>query len=412
MSVKNTFNILFYINKAKQNKEGVPTLLRITINGANATMYTKRRIEPYLWDSKSSMPSKREVKCTDLILFLETLRNKVFQAYTELSREYDDVTPQLVRDYVQGVNGGTSRTLMEIWDEHNEELKRTIGKECSYTLWQKHNTAKNHFISFLQLHYRVSDVPVRQVRYHMIREYEQFLKGNKGLKHNTTIKFLQFTKKITIRALKSGWLKVDPFADISLSLKETDRPYLTQDELDSILAKTFKNGRLDLVKDLFLFSCYTGLAYADVKKLSRSEIERTSNGMWWIKTRRQKTKERSQIPLLAMAMEIIEKYTVLSKLQSDELVLPVISNQKLNSYLKEIADIVGIEKNLTFHVARHTFATTVTLQNGVPIESVSRMMGHTNIQTTQHYARIVDKKVADDMYLMSQRMNIPLAGTN
>ncbi len=216
-------------------------------------------------------------------------------------------------------------------------------------------------------------------------------------------------KKITIRAIKSGWLKVDPLQDHKLSLKETDRPYLTELELHSIKDKHFKNLRLDQVKDIFLFSCYTGLAYADIKKLSRAEIERTPNGLWWIKTRRQKTKQRSQLPLFATAKEIIDKYTDLSALSAEDTVLPVISNQKLNAYLKEIANIVGIEKNLTFHVARHTFATTVTLQNGISIEAVSRMMGHTNIQSTQHYARIVDKKIADEMMAMSERVNLPLA---
>jgi len=373
------------------------------------SMNLRKRIPVKAWSSKTSMPCGNSVQAQDISLYLETVRHRAFQTFTDLSREYDDVTPELVRDYLQGVKGGSSQTLMEIWNEHNLELKKTIGKQCSYALWQKHNTSKSHFRDFLRIYYRTSDVPIKQVRFHMIREFEQYLKGDKGLSYNTTIKFLQFTKKITIRAIKSGWLKVDPFQDYKLSLKDTDRPYLTQMEIESIVQKRFKNIRLDQVKDIFLFSCYTGLAYADVKKLCRAEIEQTPNGLWWIKTRRQKTKQRSQIPILASAMEIIEKYTNLRELSAKDLILPVISKQKMNAYLIEIADIVGIEKNLTFHVARHTFATTVTLQNGISIESVSRMMGHTNIQSTQHYARIVDKKIADEMMAMSERVNLPLA---
>ena len=384
-------------------------MLRITVDGSLAAMNLRKRIPVKAWSTKTGMPCGNSVEAQDILLYLETVRSRAFQIFTELSREYDEVTPELIRDHLQGVKGGASRSLMEIWEEHNLELKKTIGKECSYTLWQKHNTSKNHFRDFLRIYYRTSDVPIKQVRYHMIREYELYLKGDKGLSYNTTVKFLQFTKKITIRAIKSGWSKVDPFQEYKLSLKETDRPYLTEMELDSIKGKHFKNIRLDHVKDIFLFSCYTGLAYADVKKLHRAEIERTPNGLWWFKTRRQKTKQRSQLPIFAAAKEIIDKYTDLSALSAKDEVLPVISNQKMNAYLKEIANIVGIEKNLTFHVARHTFATTVTLQNGISIEAVSRMMGHTNIRSTQHYARIVDKKIADEMMAMSERVNLPLA---
>jgi site-specific recombinase XerD len=408
-SNKNTFKLLFIINRSKSNKDGAPILLRITVDGSMVAMNLRKRIPAAAWSTKTGMPCGKSVEAQDISLYLETIRNKAFQFFTELSREYDEVTPEQIRDHLQGLKGGTARSLMTIWEEHNLELKMAIGKDSSYALWQKHNTSKNHFCDFLNIHYRTSDVPIKQVRYHMIREYEQYLKSEKGLSYNTAVKFLQLTKKITIRAIKSGWLKVDPFQDYKLSLKETDRPYLTELELGSIRGKHFKNERLDQVKDIFLFSCYTGLAYADVKKLNRAEIERTPNGLWWIKTRRQKTKQRSQLPLFATAKEIIDKYTDLSALSAKDAVLPVISNQKMNAYLKEIAAIVGIEKNLTFHVARHTFATTVTLQNGISIEAVSRMMGHTNIQSTQHYARIVDKKIADEMMAMSERVNLPLA---
>jgi|TARA_B110000977_G_scaffold201336_1_gene295410 integrase len=384
-------------------------MLRITINGQQVALNVRRRIQAFDWDQKRGLPLVRDPYTRDLDLYLETMRNKAYQAFTELNQEYDDVTAAMVRDYIQGVNGTSSKTIMEIWEQHNSELKKNIGKNCSYTLWQKHNTAKNHFVSFLSDHYRVVDVPVKQVRYEMIRAYKEYLTGEKDLGYNTTMKFLQFTKKITLRAIRAGWLKTDPFDGMKLTLKETDRPYLTEDELNRIEGKSFRIKRLELVKDLFLFACYTGLAYSDVKKLHKAEIEKAPNGMWWIRTRRQKTKERSQIPILAPAMSIIKKYTDLNKLSSEDKILPVLSNQKLNSYLKEVADFVQIDKKLTFHVARHTFATTVTLSNGVPIETVSRMLGHTNLKTTQHYARIVDEKVAQDMFNLTKGGKFQLA---
>jgi site-specific recombinase XerD len=397
------------MNKSKSNHEGAPIMLRITINGVQVTMNVKRRINPKDWDSKCYMPKVTNAFTDDLYVYLETLRSKAFNAFTELTKDYDEVTPAMVRDYLQGVKGGSTKTINEIWKEHNDNLYQLIGKGNSRALWQKHNVAHNHLKAFLKLKHRVGDMPIKQIKFPLIKQFKSYLMGEKNLGYNTTMKILQNMKKITMLAIKCGWLRLDPFADISLAMKLGDRPYLTDEELKRIQEKTFTIKRLDLVKDLFLFSCYTGMAYVDVKKLKKSEIEQTADGLWWIKTRRQKTKHKSQIPLLSYAKEIIDKYTNLKSLKANDQVLPVLSNQKLNSYLKEIADTCGIEKNLTFHVARHTFATTVTLQNGVPIESVSRMMGHTNIKTTQHYARIVDKKIANDMIALSVRTNIPLA---
>ena len=409
MSSKSTFRLLFYVNKSKTNNEGAPIMLRITMNGEQASMNVRRRIPLEDWDSKCFMPKVYNAFTDDLYVFLETLRSKAFQAFTELTKDYDEVTPAMVRDFLQGIRGGNTRTIQEVWKDHNDNLYRLIGKENSRAVWQKHNASLRHLQSFLRARYRVGDIPLKQIKFPLVNDFRAYLMAEKNLGFNTAMKVLQNMKKITSFSIKCDWLRLDPFAEMSLAMKKADRPYLTDEELQRIQTKFFKIKRLDLVKDLFLFSCYTGMAYVDVKKLNRAEIEQTADGLWWIKTRRQKTKHKSQIPILKYAKDIIDKYTDLKTLKAGEQVLPVLSNQKLNSYLKEIADACGIEKNLTFHVARHTFATTVTLQNGVPIESVSRMLGHTNIKTTQHYARIVDKKIANDMIALSVRANIPLA---
>lgn len=409
MSSKNTFGILFYLNNSKRNAEGSPVMMRITVNGKMIAFYTRRRTMPETWSKKLGMPNAKDAQSQDLCLYLESLRSKAYTAFTEISREFDEVAPLMIRDFIEGKHGGTIQTIMGVWNEHNEEVKSLIGKQNSYTLWQKHETCRKHFQSFLKERYRSEDIPIKQIRYNIVREFQQYMMAEKNCAYNTTIKVMQSLKKIIIRAIRSGWMKSDPFQDISLALKETDRPYLTEEELNQLVLKTFSIKRLTLVKDLFVFSCYTGLAYSDVKKLKKSELEKTPDGLWWIKTNRQKTKQRSQIPLLEIAKNIIDSYTNLDELRADDLIFPVMSNQKLNAYLKEVADLCGIEKTLTYHVARHTFATTVTLQNGVSIESVSRMMGHTNIKTTQHYARIVDKKIAGDMVALSQRTKMAMA---
>jgi site-specific recombinase XerD len=230
-----------------------------------------------------------------------------------------------------------------------------------------------------------------------------YLKTEKGCNYNTATKFLQNLKRITFSCIRHGWLLKDPFVGISLAWKEVDRPYLTDAELKNLMEFTSDIDRLVKVRDFFVFSCYTRLAYIDLYKLRKKEIEKNTLG-YWIKTRRQKTGGKTSVLLIGVAMQIINKYTVLDDLNDDDHVLRIMSNQKMNAYLKELADVCGITKNLSFHVARYTFATTITLTNGVPIESVSKMLGHKNIKSTQHYARIVDEKVGEDMLKLSQKI--------
>ncbi len=232
-----------------------------------------------------------------------------------------------------------------------------------------------------------------------------YLKTEKHSSYNTETKFLQNLKRVTSIYFKNGWLQKDPFASISLKLKEVDRPYLTNEELMKLMEFNSPFERLCHVCDLFIFSCFTGLSYIDIKKLKRIEIEGNAEYGFWIRTRRQKTGSRANIPILKMAKVILDKYCDLNSLNLEDSVLPVLSNQKMNAYLKEIADICQIQKPLSFHIARHTFATTVTMMNGVPIESVSKMLGHKNIKSTQHYARIVDEKVGKDMKKLAEKLN-------
>lgn len=215
--------------------------------------------------------------------------------------------------------------------------------------------------------------------------------------HNSTIKYLTNFRKVINRCVRNGWLPKDPFANFKMTLREVERIALTETELQTLIAQTFPTDRLRVVRDIFLFSCYTGLAYADVKKLKRSELIIGVDGEQWLVSRRQKTDISARIPLLPAALTIISKYKDHTHCQEKDLVLPILSNQKMNAYLKEIADACGIYKTLTYHIARHTFATTVTLTNGVPIETVSKMLGHRNLRTTQHYAKILDKKIGEDM---------------
>jgi site-specific recombinase XerD len=405
MSSRTTFGLTFLINRTKEKKNGeCPVMLRININGERAALQLKRYLKPEVWDSTRYVMKGRTIEARIFNDYLEAVRVKAHKKYNELLSLTDDVTPQMLRDSILGINTAKTRTVIDIWEDHVNGLQKLIGKENTYATYQKYNTAKNHFIKFLQKYYRVNDVSIKSVDYHMIQQYNMYLKTEKGCSSNTATKFLQNLKRITCISMRSGWLMKDPFVGVNLSIKEVDRPYLTMEEIQKLIDYDSKIERLKRVRDIFIFSCYTGLAYIDVKKLKKSEVEGNDEIGYWIRTRRQKTDARANIPLLAIPMDIINNYCRLDLLMPEDPILPVLSNQKVNAYLKELADLCGIHKELTFHVARHSFATTLTMTNGVPMETVSKMLGHKNIKSTQHYARIVDQKVGDDMKLLAAKL--------
>lgn len=406
MSSRTSFGLTFYINRTRERKNGeCPVMLRINLNGDRLALQVQRFIKPEDWDQNRYVMKGRTEQARVFNNYLEAVRLKAHKKFNELLSYTDDVTPQMLRDAILGVNSAKTRQIIDIWEGHVSDLKKLIGKENSYATYQKYNTAKNHFQSFLQKKYQLNDVSIKAVDYQMIQQYSIYLKTEKGCSFNTATKFLQNLKTITSISIRSGWLVKDPFNGISLTLKEVDRPYLTFEELERLIEFNSVFDRLNRVRDFFVFSCYTGLAYIDVKKLKRAEIEGNDEMGFWIRTRRQKTGVRANIPLLEIPMSIIRNYCQLELLDAEEPILPILSNQKMNAYLKELADLCNIQKQLSYHVARHTFATTVTMMNGVPIETVSKMLGHKNIHTTQHYARIVDKKVGDDMKLLAAKLN-------
>ena len=260
----------------------------------------------------------------------------------------------------------------------------------------------------------MSDIDITKIDHAFVTDYEFWLRSVRNCNNNTAVKYIKNFNKIIKLCLANDWLNKNPFANYKAKVKEVERVYLTETEIQSIIEKNFKSERLSLVRDIFLFSCFTGLAYIDVKNLTKSHINHGIDGEQWIFTHRQKTESASKIPILPVTQMIIDKYDNHPQSTNEDKLLPILSNQKMNAYLKEIAAICEINKELTFHIARHTFATTVTLTNGVPIESVSKMLGHKNLRTTQHYAKVLDRKVSDDMKILKDKfsMNKPMNNTS
>ena len=299
-------------------------------------------------------------------------------------------------------NNSMQKSILEMFEEHNNRMDRLVGKDYSFRTLQRYKTSKKHLAAFISSSFKLKDYPVKDIDTKFINSFIYYLKTELSLSHNSALKYLSYFKKIVRVAYANGWLEKDPFYNFKLKVQVIDREFLTKDEIIKIMEKEFTIPRMEQVRDVFLFSCYTGLAYVDVFKLTPDDIIKGIDGNKWIKTKRTKTKTLSSIPILPVAEKLIEKYEDLESPTGK--LLPVYSNQKTNSYLKEIADSCGIKKNLTFHMARHTFATTVTLSNGVPIESVSKMLGHRSLKTTQHYAKILDEKLSEDMNQLKERI--------
>jgi site-specific recombinase XerD len=263
-----------------------------------------------------------------------------------------------------------------------------------------------HLQEYILWKYYVSDISITKIDYAFVTEFEFYLRSVKKCNNNTAVKYVRNFRKIIKICLDNDWLDKNPCSRYEGKMKEVERDFLTEEELNRIYSKRFSSERLNLVKDIFIFSCYTGLAYVDVKGLKKDHIALGIDGEKWIFKNRQKTDTKSKIPVLPIAQEIIEKYSNHPKCLNEDSILPILTNQKMNAYLKEVGDLCEISKEITFHMARHTFATSVTLTNGVPIETVSKMLGHKNIQTTQHYAKILDRKVSDDMKVLRDKFKI------
>ncbi len=393
-------SILFYVRKSRPNPLGqIPIYLRVTVDGQRFEAASGRFVEPERWSQSAGRATSNSKESKELNEYLDVLRAKAYDIQKKLITLGLEVSIDAFAKHWHGVKE-KPRMLLEIFQHHNNQVKELVGQQYSSSTNRRYETSLDHTRKFIQEQYGDSDIAVTQLKYSFITDYEFWLKSKRKCNHNSTIKYLTNFKKIIHICLKNSWLDKDPFIGFKMSKKEVERPYLTTEELEKLASKTFACERLNQVRDIFLFSCYTGLAYADTQKLTPNEISVGIDGEKWIFTHRQKTESASRIPLLPLALSVISKYEDHPQCRNKNRLLPLLSNQKMNAYLHEIADLCGIQKKMTYHTARHTFATTVTLTNGVPIETVSKMLGHRNLRTTQHYAKILDKKVSEDMSVL------------
>lgn len=403
--MEKSFGLFFHLKKSKYFKGNeADVYLRITVDGESCELSIKRKCAIEKWNQDTGRMNGKNDAAKAFNLYLDTMQQKAFEAKRKLIESDREITARSIKTILSGSEVAKEKyMLMEIFKYHNEQVAALVGKEYAPGTLERYTTSYKHTLAFMQWKYNISDIDISKLNFEFISEYEFWLKSVRNCDHNTTMKYLGNFKKIINRCIRNGWLQRDPFMGFKMTKREVERTALTQAELNLLTGKKFAVERLCIVRDIFLFSCYSGLAYADVKKLKRSEIIIGIDGEKWIISKRQKTDIAARIPLLPSALRIIDKYYDHPQSLIEDRVLPVLSNQKMNAYLKEIADLCGIHKNLTFHIARHTFATTITLSNGVPIETVSKMLGHRNLKTTQHYAKILDIKISVDMQKLRKK---------
>lgn len=402
---KSTFAIIFVLQKGKAREDGTaPIVAHITVNHEMVHFATRMYIHPDRWlpkDYRTAGKSREEKQINDA---LDELRVLIRRRYDQMLRGEETITAAMLKNAITGLDQSAS-TLLGVCDRFIEDytdLLRT--KQCCRETYLRYLLTRNRLEEFMRNRYRMPDIPVKEIQPRFAAEFDRWLRITYQLTNNSTMKLMRQLKTMLRVGHLNGWSKSDPLAGYKIHFEKVDRGYLTDAELSRLESKVFTTRRLEVIRDLFLFSCYTGLAYIDLKNLSSDMLQRWPDGNLWIDTKRQKTNIPVHVRLLETPLRLIEKYKGPVRGKS-RLLFPVPSNQKVNSYLKEIADLCGIDKDLTFHMARHTFATTVTLANGVPIETVSKMLGHTNIQTTQIYARVIDTKINNDMEALARKLN-------
>ncbi|HSP83975.1 MAG TPA: site-specific integrase [Gillisia sp.] len=400
-----TFSILFWINTSRAKENFAELFARITVNGKRVNLSLKEKVLIHQWDSRKAKVKGNNQKAKQINHYLEITRNKIFQSYLDLKSSRAIITAQTVKaKYLE--EDKKFPTLQELIDYHNEQSKHIL----HYNTQRHYKTSQKYIMEFVNEQYKQNDYYLRDLNYGFIVGFENFLRSytpkhpQPSIGNNTTMKHIQRLRKMVTMAYHIEWIERDPFVRFKTKLVKKERDFLTKTELQSIEKFSCSLDHLNLTKDLFIFIAYTGIAHGDSMLLSKKDIVKGEDQNLWIHTKRKKTGTPVKIPLLPKALEVIKKYENTIQTELHFKLLPKLSNQKMNMYLKEIAYLCKITKNLTSHVARHTFATTVTLSNGVPIETVSKLLGHTKMATTQIYARVLEKKVSEDMNILRAKI--------
>lgn len=391
--VRSSFSILFFIRESKARKSGkAPIELMITVNGERCPLSTGKQVPIDKWDKVKQQVKGKDEEAQSLNNYLKAIKAKLYQKEAELLDRGFIITAELLRDaYFDKVESLKEKTLFEVFEEHNREQEKQVGNGVSKaTYWISVYTVRL-LKEFVQQKYKREDLYLRELNLNFIQSFHSFLRIDKGMAQNSSTKHLKLLKKIVNLAVANSYMTTNPFITYKIEREPVEIDFLNEEELRKIINFDTPLPRLERAKDMFLFGCFTGLSYIDIKTLAPEHFEKDSTGRIWIKKRRVKTGVLSRIPLLPIAKLILDKY------KGGEKLLPIQDPADINKYLKDIAILCDIKKRITFHTSRHTFASTVTLANNISLEVVSKMLGHTNTRMTTHYAKLIDKCIGEQM---------------
>lgn len=405
MTSDSYFTLGFYIRKPQADRVEYPIFARVSVAGQATEFKIGRTVDPANWDSKKHLCRGRTRRDLELNKYLELVRSKLCDIHNELIRENKRVNPAILKSLFLG-NGEKEKMMVEVFRETNKQRKEELDRgdivKPTYQRWVR---CADYLEEFFKLNHNAPDIPIKEVTSGILDDFQHFLRMKKGCENNAAVRYLRCVKNVMQYALAHKWISHDPFLGKKYQRTYKQREFLTEAELKAIMALDLKEiTRLEVVRDTFVFCCFTGLAFCDVKALKLADIQQDDSSNTWIRKTRAKTGELCIIPMLEIPRQLIEKYAKHPTVIETGVVLPVITNQKMNAYLKEIADLAKIKKLLTTHVARHTFAS-MSLSNNVSIEVISKMLGHSDIKTTQIYAKMQDKAVYDGMATMRNKFN-------
>lgn len=394
---RKTFSVLFFIKKSKLLKNGeAPIRLRITVEGRTCDVQIKQSVPVAQWNQAKECVKGSGHMVEELNNYISSIKVRLYQIHRELEESGKKITADRIKDIYMG-NDDSRKTLLQLFDEHNSQCRQLIGKDFVAKTVQRYETTAKYVREFLEKKYKISDIYLSEVTPAFIQNFEVFLKVEKGCAQNAATTRLKNIKKMYRIALENDWVRRSLFVSIKFKREATHPEFLTMEEIQTIAAKVITIKRVEQVRDVFLFCCFSGLSFSDVQQLSKEHLVKDQEGKTWIRKTRQKTNNMCNIPLLPIALQLIDKYSTYPECVESGLLFPVPSNQKYNSYLKEVADICGITKPISSHVARHSYATSVCLANGVSMENVAKMLGHSDTKMTQHYARVLDSSILRDM---------------
>ena len=402
---RSTFKVLFYANGSKEKNGIVPIMGRVTINGSVAQFSCKQTIPKALWDAKGNRAKGKSIEARDINHALDNIKAQIIKHYQRISDREAYVTAEMVRNAYQGI-GSEYETLLGAFDKDNATFQKRVGTDRVKGTYMARVRARNHVAAFIKANYKRSDLSMLELTPDFIKEFAVFLSTDRGLQNGSIWTNCMWLKGVVMRAHFNGLIPRNPFAQFHISPNIKEREYLTEEELKTLMTHEFADARLSYIRDIFVFASFTALSFVDVKELTTDDIVEV-NGEKWILSKRHKTKVPFQVKLLDIPLQIIKRY---EEFQTDKSVFPNLNYWSICKPLKKMIKECGITKDISFHTARHGFAT-LALSKGMPIESVSRVLGHTNIVTTQLYAKITTQKIDHDLTMFGDKLNQSFGNT-